>query len=89
MTAVRNNRTASRRSEFGRAVAVKLIETDQNQTWLALQLRCSRAYVSALLKGRKLASANTADRVARAFGLIDHEITELHVAAARDRGFRV
>jgi hypothetical protein len=84
-----NNHTYKGRSEFGREVAIRLLRIDHNQTWLAAQMKCSGAYVSSLLKGRRLASPDTVNQIVRALGLVDHEVTELHQAAARDRGYEV
>ena len=56
---------------------------------LAKMTGVSPAYVSSLKNGRKSPSAAWCDLVADVLNLSDHDRRRLHLAAARDKGFRL
>jgi plasmid maintenance system antidote protein VapI len=62
-------------------------DKDIKQKDLASRLCVSQAYISAIVRGEKCMSANTAERTAVALCLNNDEKTKLHRAAALDQGF--
>lgn len=61
----------------------------RRQSDVARSLGTSDAYVSALKTGRKVATAQTADRIADALEASAEDRVRLHRAAAQDAGFRL
>ncbi len=89
MTAKAPRPEGDEEAAFGRALAEALDRFGLTQAQVAHRLGNSPAYVSQLVKGRKLASGPQVDRLAEALGLPSAERTRLHRAAARDAGFRL
>jgi transcriptional regulator with XRE-family HTH domain len=66
-----------------------LSQSNVSQSALSRELGVSRAYVSYLATGKKQPSAERADEIADAVKASDEDRTKLHVAAARDLGFKI
>jgi len=65
-----------------------LAERKVSQTALAERLGINRVGIARLVTGRREATAEMCDRIAAALGLSELESRQLHMAAARGRGYQ-
>lgn len=83
----------SRRSKyetaFGTSVSGALAEARMSQTDLADKLGKSSAYTNQTMTGRKRVSPQWADLIADTLQLSPERRRDLHVAAAKDFGFKI
>lgn len=75
------------RTEFGAALDAQLRTRGVTRTKLAAATGVSNAYVTKLTKSAP--SPEWVEIVAEAIGASDYEKLELHLAAARDRGYKI
>jgi transcriptional regulator with XRE-family HTH domain len=80
---------AGKRSEFGERVSELLKQRQLTQENLAYAIGRSQSYTNQVINGQKSPSAQWADLVANVLKLPPAERRKLHVAAARDNGFKI
>src|SRR3954470_3560388 len=76
-------------SAFGKALDEQLARSSMRQSDVAKRTGVSPAYVNRLMTGKAKASPQWVDLVSRTLDLPAREERKLHVAAARDAGFKV
>lgn len=76
-------------SSFGASVSNALADRQMTQTDLAGSLGVSVAYANKTMTGRKPASPRWADLVADVLKMSHAQRVELHVAAAKDKGYKI
>lgn len=81
--------TKRQHTELGVSIVTTLRRQGRLQRQLAADLNQTSSYVSAVLKGRKSASAQWIDLVANALELNEKQRRELHLKAARQLGFKL
>lgn len=63
--------------DIGKAVRVALAERDKTRTWLAGEMGVTRAYISAITKGKCSVSISKANQIADIFGLTLSDFVKL------------
>jgi len=76
-------------TNVGRSLGSLLAEKGQTQGDLANSLSVTASYVSQVASGKKAASAEWLDTVAKALDLTPEERVKLHRAGAKDAGFKL
>ena len=76
-------------SPFGASVSVALAEARMTQTDLAAKTGRSTAYVNQLITGHKKPSPEWVELIANTLNLSPRERQALHVAAAKQHGFKL
>lgn len=76
-------------SNFGREVSNSLASRNTTQSALATATGTTAAYVNQTITGVKRPSARWADLIADVLQLPDDERRKLHLAAAKDHGFKL
>ena len=76
-------------SPFGASVSVALAEARMTQSALARKAGSSTAYVNQLMTGRKKPSPEWVELVADTLNVSPEKRRELHVAAAKQHGFKL
>jgi transcriptional regulator with XRE-family HTH domain len=80
---------AGKRSEFGEKVSELLRKRQLTQEGLAYAVGRSQSYTNQVINGQKAPSARWADLVADVLQLSPKDRRKLHVAAAKDNGFKI
>lgn len=80
---------AGKRSEFGKKVSELLKRRQLTQENLAYAIGRSQSYTNQVINGQRAPSAQWADLVADVLNLSPEERSRLHMAAARDNGFKI
>ena len=86
---VRSKKPDSYATHVAASLGPALAERGVTQADLAARLAVTPAYVSNVTNGRKPASARWADLVADVLEMTKDERRDLHVAAAKDAGFKL
>lgn len=81
--------SASNYSNFGTSVGQLLTEANSTQTAMANSANISQPYLNQMMTGRKKASPEWVDIIASTLNLDAKKRRELHLAAARDLGFKL
>jgi transcriptional regulator with XRE-family HTH domain len=76
-------------NEYAKEVGRALTSSGKTEATLAELAGVSPAYVSALKHGKKSPSAQWCDLVADVLRLSERDRRRLHLAAARDKGFKL
>ena len=76
-------------SAFGNSVSVTLAERRMSQSDLAKSMNLTAGYVNNVIVGRKNPSARWVDLVADTLNATPAERQSLHIAAAKDHGFKL
>lgn len=76
-------------TNFGASVSQALAERQSSQTALASSVGRSVAYTNQTITGRKRPSPEWVDLIANTLEMNDIERKALHIAAAKDHGFKI
>lgn len=76
-------------SNFGASVSVALAEAKTTQSSLADSIGVSTSYVNQTITGHKTASPEWVEIIASTLKLSNERKRELHLAAAKDAGFKL
>lgn len=76
-------------SNFGTSVSQWLIEAKATQVDLSNSAGISQPYLNQMMTGRKKPSPEWVDIIASTLKLSKEKTQELHLAAARDHGFKL
>lgn len=83
------NTTSQNTNEFGYSLSSIIEAGDMSVSTIATVSGMSPNYLYQLLTGRRHPSPAWIDAISNALGLPTDKIFRLHVAAARDRGFKI
>jgi hypothetical protein len=84
-----SNQKARFRTEFGSALSIQLAKQKTTAASLAEKLGITASYATQTMTGHTRASPRWVDLVSDALNLCDTDRGELHIAAARDYGYKI